>query len=176
MELGCLGGFIWLSYGKNKINLLHQGEGLVFCKHNHCCLLLLLGELVDIFQSKYFPLSLQLMSFSFLPSSSSSPSLWQVLFFFKQFMHFHFYVFLKGQQTPKHVSLPFWRWAVSINIKNFSLSCVYFIYSHPFSHCFPLSWTCQNGSNRQRANASSPLESWKHPTEPGRANNLCFPG
>lgn len=81
MELGCLGGFIWLSFGKNKINLLHQGEGLVFYKHNHCCLLLLLGELVDIFQSKYFPLSLQLMSFSFLPSSSSSPSVWQVLFF-----------------------------------------------------------------------------------------------
>lgn len=81
MELGCLGGFIWLSYGKNKINLLHQEEGLVLYKHNHCCLLLLLGELVDIFQSKYFPLSLQLMSSSFLPSSSSSPSVWQVLFF-----------------------------------------------------------------------------------------------
>lgn len=77
------GGFIWLSYGKSKINLLHQEEGLVLYKHNHCCLLLLLGELVDIFQSKYFPLSLQLMPSSFLPSSSSSssPSVWQVLFF-----------------------------------------------------------------------------------------------
>lgn len=81
MELGCLGGFIWLLYGKNEINFLHREEGLVLYKHNHCCLLLLLGELVDIFQSKYFPPSLQLMS-SFLPSSSSSsPSVWQVLFF-----------------------------------------------------------------------------------------------
>lgn len=70
--------------------------------------------------------------------------------FFKQFMHFHFYVFLKGQQTPKHASLPFCRWAVSINIKNFSLFCLYFIYSHPFSHCFPPSWTCRNCSKQAK--------------------------
>lgn len=144
-------------------------------KHNHCCLLLLLGELVDIFQSKYFPLSLQLMSSSFLPSSSSSPSVWQVLFFLKQFMHFHSYVFLKGQQTPKHVSFPFCRWAVTININNFSPVFILFIPILFPTASLP-SELAKTAPSRQRANPSTPLESWKHPTEPGRVSNLCFPG